>query len=73
MVDYISLEKSFYPRMIGDFTGANIDIVSKEYTGKAYVKIGVGSSVNLQTIDNNKFKLKKKLKQSTENKEANKL
>ncbi|MGV0939202.1 TonB-dependent receptor domain-containing protein [Empedobacter falsenii] len=56
MVDYISLEKSFYPRMIGDFTGANIDIVSKEYTGKAYVKIGVGSSVNLQTIDNNKFK-----------------
>lgn len=57
MVDYISLEKSFYPRMIGDFAGANIDIVSKEQTGKAYVRVGLNSSVNLQTIDNNKFKL----------------
>ncbi len=57
MVDYISLEKSFYPRMVGDFAGANIDIVSKEYTGKPYVKIGMSTSVNLQTIDNNNFKL----------------
>ena len=57
MVDYISLEKSFYPRMIGDFAGANIDIVSKEYIGKPYVKVGLSSSVNLQTIDNKNFKL----------------
>lgn len=57
MVDYISLEKSFYPRMVGDFAGANIDIVSKEYTGKPYVRVGLSSSVNLQTIDNNNFKL----------------
>jgi outer membrane receptor protein involved in Fe transport len=56
MVDYVSLEKSFYPRMIGDFAGANIDIISKEYTGKPYVKIGLSSSVNLQTINNNNFK-----------------
>lgn len=57
MVDYISLEKSFYPRMVGDFAGANIDIVSKEYTGKPYVRVGLSSSVNLQTINNNNFKL----------------
>lgn len=57
MVDYISLEKSFYPRMVGDFAGANIDIVSKEYTGKPYVRVGLSSSVNIQTIDNNNFKL----------------
>ncbi|WP_333660309.1 TonB-dependent receptor domain-containing protein [Chishuiella changwenlii] len=57
MVDYISLEKSFYPRMVGDFAGANINIVSKEYIGKPYIRVGLNSSINLQTIDNENFKL----------------
>lgn len=56
MVDYISLEKSFYPRMIGDFTGGNIDITSKEYIGKSFVRIGVSNSFNLQTVGSEQFK-----------------
>ncbi|CAA7386984.1 TonB-dependent receptor domain-containing protein [Chryseobacterium fistulae] len=57
MVEYISLDKVYNPKLLGDFGGANINIVSKEHSGKPYFKIGIGSSVNLQTYRKKDFKL----------------
>ncbi|WP_300672781.1 TonB-dependent receptor [Soonwooa sp.] len=57
MIEYISLDKVYNPRFSGDFGGANIDIVSKSHSGKPYFKIGLGSSINLQTFDKSNFKL----------------
>jgi len=57
MVEYISLDKVYNPKFLGDFGGANVNIVSKEHTGKPYFRIGLGSSINLQTFDKKNFKL----------------
>ena len=57
IIEYISLDKVYNPRLSGDFGGANINIVSKEHIGKPYFKVGIGSSVNLQTIDKGSFKV----------------
>lgn len=57
MIEYVSLDKVYNPRFSGDFGGANINIVSREHTGKPYFKVGIGSSINLQTFDNGSFKL----------------
>ena len=57
MIEYISLDKVYNPKMLGDFGGAGISIVSREFTGKPYFKIGLGSSINLQTFDNDHFKI----------------
>lgn len=50
MIDFVALEKVYNPKMWGDMSGANIDIVSKVYTGKPYFKLGLGSSVNTNAI-----------------------
>ncbi|WP_027377132.1 TonB-dependent receptor [Kaistella palustris] len=57
VIEYISLDKVYNPKFSGDFGGANINIVSKEHSGKPYFKVGIGSRVNLQTFDKNHFKL----------------
>jgi len=57
MIEYISLDKVYNPKFSGDFGGANINIVSKEHSGKPYFKIGLGSSVNFQTYRKKDFKL----------------
>ncbi len=48
IIDMIALEKVYNPRMIGDFGGANINIVSKEHTGKGFIGLNLGSSYNTQ-------------------------
>lgn len=55
MIDFVGLEKVYNPRMWGDMSGANVDIVSKVYTGKPYFKVNLGSSVNLTAIRQNSF------------------
>lgn len=57
IIDYISLDKVYNPKLSGDFGGANINIVSKEHVGKPYFKVGIGSSINLQTVNIGQFKL----------------
>lgn len=57
IIEYIALDKVYHPRLSGDFGGANINIVSKEHIGRPYLKLGIGSAVNLQTFDNGNFKL----------------
>lgn len=57
IIDYISLEKVFNPRLMGDFGGANINIVSKEYSGKGFITVGMDSGYNLQNSKTDKFLL----------------
>ena len=57
MIDFVGLEKVYNPRIWGDMSGANVDIVSKVYTGKPYFKISLGSSVNLNAIKKDHFYL----------------
>ncbi len=55
MIDFVGLEKVYHPKQWGDMSGANVDIVSKVYTGKPYFKVNLGSSVNLTAIKQNSF------------------
>jgi len=57
VIDFISLEKVFNPRLMGDFGGANINVVSKEYSGKGYITFGMESGYNLQNSKTDKFLL----------------
>lgn len=57
MIDYVGLEKVYNPRLWGDMSGANVDIVSKVYTGRPYFKINLGSSVNFNAIRKSNFHL----------------
>lgn len=55
MIDFIGLEKVYNPKLWGDMSGANVDIVSKVYTGKPYFKVNLGSSVNFNAIQKNNY------------------
>lgn len=55
MIDFIGLEKVYNPRLWGDMSGANVDIVTKVYTGKPYFKINLGSSVNFNAVQKNNY------------------
>lgn len=57
MIDFVALEKVYNPKMWGDISGANIDIVSKVFTGKPYFKLNLGSSVNTNAISQQNFYL----------------
>lgn len=57
MIDFVGLEKVYNPKMWGDMSGANVDIVSKVYTGKPYFKISLGSSINLNNTKHKNFYL----------------
>lgn len=55
MIDFIGLEKVYNPKLWGDMSGANVDIVTKVYTGKPYFKVNLGSSVNFNAVQKNNF------------------
>ncbi|MCD0480192.1 TonB-dependent receptor [Chryseobacterium sp. LC2016-29] len=55
MIDFIGLEKVYNPKLWGDMSGANVDIVTKVYTGKPYFKVNLGSSVNFNAIQKNNY------------------
>lgn len=57
MIDFIGLEKVYNPRLWGDMSGANVDIVTKIYTGKPYFKVNLGSSVNFNAINQDNYLL----------------
>ena len=57
MIDFVGLEKVYNPRLWGDMAGANVDIVSKIYTGKPYFKVNIGSSVNFNAFSKPNFYL----------------
>ncbi len=55
ILEYISLEKVFNPRLLGDFGGANINISSKDYAGKGYISLNLDSGYNLQNSKPDQF------------------
>lgn len=55
IIEFISIDKTLNPKNYGDFSGANVDIVSKRYTGKGFIEVGVGSSVNSEAIAQDAF------------------
>jgi TonB-dependent receptor len=58
IVEYISIDKVYGGNIYGDFAGGNVDIISKDYKGKGFLKIDVGSKVNSNAIAEDNFKLR---------------
>jgi hypothetical protein len=59
IVEYISIDKVYNGSIYGDFAGGNVDIISKDYKGKGFVKVEIGSKVNTNAITEDNFKLRK--------------
>lgn len=55
IVEYIGIDKTFNYKNYGDFAGANIDIVSKNYKGSGDLEIGTGFGINSNAISEDKF------------------
>lgn len=59
IVEYVSIDKVYSSKLFGDFAGGNVDIVSKDFKGKGYIKLDIGSKVNTNAISENNFTLQK--------------
>jgi len=59
ILEYVSIDKVYSSNLFGDFAGGNVDIVSKDYNGKGFVKVDIGSEINTNAISNNDFRLQK--------------
>ena len=46
IVEFIGIDKTYSAENYGDFSGANIDIVSKDYKGDGFVSLKVGTGIN---------------------------
>ncbi|MGC1630739.1 MAG: TonB-dependent receptor [Gelidibacter sp.] len=53
IVEFISIDKVYGPRISGDFAGGNIDITSIDYKGKDLFEFSLGSTLGTNSI--NKF------------------
>jgi hypothetical protein len=53
IVESIGIDKTYNTKNFGDFSGANIDIVSKSYTGKSMMELGFdfGANSQVQNLD----------------------
>jgi hypothetical protein len=52
IVEYISIDKVYLSRLQGDFAGGNVTIYSKNFRGKNFLELSVGSSINSNAIQN---------------------
>ena len=59
IVESVSIDKVYSSRLFGDFAGGNVDIISKEYKGKGFLKLDVGSRINTNAIAEDDFRLQK--------------
>ena len=57
IIEFISIDKTYNPKNFGDFSGANVDISSKKYTGKGFFEIAIGSGINSEANSQDKFYL----------------
>jgi hypothetical protein len=57
IVEFIGIDKTYNYKNYGDFAGANIDIVSKNYKGDGSLEAGTGMSANSNAVQQNKFYL----------------
>lgn len=59
IVELVSIDKIYNSRLFGDFAGGNIDIISKDFKGKSFIKFETGSKINSNALAENAFTLKK--------------
>lgn len=59
IVESVSIDKVYSARLFGDFAGGNVDIISKDYKGKGFVKVEMGSKINTNAITEDNFNLQK--------------
>ncbi len=59
IVESVSIDKVYSSKLFGDFAGGNVDIISKDYKGKGFVKIDAGSKVNTNALAEDNFYLQK--------------
>ncbi|RTY98312.1 TonB-dependent receptor [Flavobacterium sp. RSP49] len=59
ILEYISIDKVYSSKLYGDFAGGNVDIVSKDYKGKGFIRVEIGSKINTNSINENNFTLQK--------------
>ncbi len=57
IVEFIGIDKTYNYKNYGDFAGANIDIVSKNYVGSGFFEIGTGFNGNSNALQQDKFYL----------------
>ncbi|MCK8520900.1 TonB-dependent receptor [Aquimarina sp. D1M17] len=48
IVETIGIDKTYNAQNFGDFGGANIDIVSKDYKGTGFIEIGFNAGINTE-------------------------
>lgn len=53
IVEYISIDKVYNAKMLGDFAGGSVDIVSKNYKGNSLLEFSLGSKINSNAIEKN--------------------
>jgi hypothetical protein len=59
IVESVSIDKVYSSRLFGDFAGGNVDIISKDYKGKGFLRLDVGSKINTNAVNENNFNLQK--------------
>lgn len=59
IVEYISIDKVYNGKIYGDFSGGNVDIISKDYNGTGFMKLDVKSKINTNAMSENNFNLQK--------------
>ncbi|MDI1316296.1 TonB-dependent receptor [Flavobacterium sp.] len=59
IVESVSIDKVYSTRLFGDFAGGNVDIISKDYKGKGFLKFDIGSKINTNSVTEDNFKLQK--------------
>ena len=58
-MEYVSIDKVYSSKLFGDFAGGNVDIVSKDYKGKGFLKLDIGSKINTNATAEDNFNLQK--------------
>lgn len=58
IVEFISIDKVYGPKISGDFAGGNVDITSINYKGKGMFELSVGATAGTNALNKfNEFKL----------------
>ncbi|MAO18431.1 MAG: TonB-dependent receptor [Muricauda sp.] len=57
IIESIGIDKTYNAQNYGDFGGANINIVSRNYTGSGFMELGVGSGANTAALGADNFYL----------------
>lgn len=57
VIEFIGVEKIFSANRSGDFGGANVNIVSKKFSGDPYISLGAKTGINSSVFETDQFYL----------------